>query len=612
MGRSIWFPAAAAAALLIITFATYAPALRAGFIIDDDEFVGGEVTGVRSFDLQRVWFRLGETHQYYPLAYTTFRAESRLYGANPHPYHRTNIVLHALNALLLWAVLRRLSIPGAWFASALFAVHPVQVESVAWIAERKTLLSAGFYLLSLLVFIRFHGLDRAARPGKGWILYGLSLLLFAGALLSKTAALTLPAAILLLIWWKRGRIARRDVLLVAPFFAIGLALGMVTNWVERTYCGASGALWDLSAIQRVLVAGRALCFYAAKIAMPVHLSFNYGRWTIDPGLWWWFLYPLAVLAVLGSLWILRGRIGRGPLAALLFFAGTLFPVLGFFNIFFFRYSYVADHFQYLACIGLIVLAVASTARLLSSLDARGRRIGALAGVLVGGVLVAALAGLSWNRAHAFESRETLCRDTLEENPKSWLAENNLGDIYLKKGELGPAMEHLERALALGPDYIETRINLAIAMMNLGRFDEAIEQAKRAVEIDPRNVLGYHQVGSAYLRAGRAAEAIPWLQEALALDPSFVKAQVALGTALAQAGRADEGIAWLEKALVREPENPTALTNLGIALANLGRYPESIRRLEEASRLDPNNPAIMRNLDIVRERAKGSGNAAGPM
>ena len=353
------------------------PALRGGFNWDDDAYVTNNLTLRSVHGLSQIWGQLTATPQYYPLVFTSFWLEYHLWGLNPLGYHVVNVLLHALAAMLLWRVLVRLQLPGAWLAAGIFALHPVAVESVAWVTERKNVLSAVFYFAAALAYLRWRddgttttGL-RATSSWRSLVLYLLSLALFICALFSKTVTASLPAALLLVIWWKHGRIAGRDVWPLLPFFVAGAALGLVTSWLERTHVGANGPEWALSFFDRCLIAGRALWFYAGKLFWPANLTFIYPRWQIDPGIWWQWLFPAAAIALVMILWSLRGRIGRGPLVAVLFFAGTLLPALGFANVYPMRYSFVADHFQYLASVGLIVLAAAGLTKNLPASSVRG-------------------------------------------------------------------------------------------------------------------------------------------------------------------------------------------------------------------------------------------------
>lgn len=602
-----WEPLAAAGALLAITIVAHAPAFDAGYVVDDEEYVVENALLHDATGLQRIWVEPGATSQYYPLVFTSFWLEYQLWGTEPVGYHAVNVALHAVNVLLVWVLLARLGLPCAWLGAALFGVHPVNVESVAWVAERKNVLSAAFYFLSLLTFLRWRPLSpEPGQAGDRTGLYLLSLALFLLALLSKTATVTLPAAILVLIWWKRGRVASPDALAVAPMFAMAFVLGLVTLRLETTSVGATGALWDLSPLERVLIAGRALWFYASTLAWPSGLAFDYGRWNVDTGAAWQYLYPLAALAVVAASWSLRHRLGRGALAAVLLYAGTLAPTLGFLSVAFFRYSFVANHFHYIASVVLLAAAAACAARLLARASTPTARRCAHLGVALA---LALLGALSWQQARAYESLETLCRHTLARSPTSWLANNILGEMHLRRGEAERALPYLEAARQAGPDYFETLVNLAIAYMNLARYDESIAQARHAVEVAPSQPDGYRHVADALQRSGRPGQAIPWYRQALERDPDSVGSLVGLGSALARAGRAEDAIPLLEAALLADARSVAALSNLGIALASVGRFTEAAARFEAALRIEPGNATVARNLDLARRRAGDA--AAGP-
>ena len=339
------------ALLLTATFAAYYPAWHGGLLWDDDAHVTrSELRSAAG--LWRIWFDLGATQQYYPLTHSAYWAQYQVFGDATFGYHAANIALHALSAFLLALTLRRLDVPGAWLAAGVFALHPVHVESVAWITELKNTLSGVFYLGSALAYVRFD--DR--RESRH---YAAALILFVLALLGKTVTATLPAALLVVLWWRRGHLRwRANVRPLVPFFVIGAAAGLTTAWVEETLIGARGAGFELTVIERCLVAGRAVWFYLGTLVWPANLTFVYPRWQIDPQELTQFLYPLAVIALLAALWLLRNRV-RAPLAALLIFCGTLLPALGFLNVYPFRYSYVADHFQYLASIPILTLIAAA-------------------------------------------------------------------------------------------------------------------------------------------------------------------------------------------------------------------------------------------------------------
>lgn len=289
--KAFWL-AAAIVALVVIG---YIPALRCGFIWDDDLYVTGNATLRDGAGLNRIWLEVGATPQYYPLVFTTFWLERRVWGIAPASYHLTNVLLHAATAVLLFAALRRLRVPGAWLAAVLFAIHPVQVESVAWITERKNVLSGLFYLAAFLAYMRFCGVEQQSDSGRRpWKFYALSLLFFVAALLSKTVTCTLPAAIVLILWWKQKWFRWRNIWPLIPMALLGFAAGLFTAIMERQHVGAQGPDWDFSLLERALIAGRAVWFYVLSILAPVNLMFIYPRWQIDAGEWWQYLFPLGL------------------------------------------------------------------------------------------------------------------------------------------------------------------------------------------------------------------------------------------------------------------------------------------------------------------------------
>jgi hypothetical protein len=339
--------------LAVLAFAAYQPAWHGGFLWDDDAHVTRpELQSAHG--LWRIWFDLESTQQYYPLTHTVFWVEQQFFGYAPLGYHLVNIGLHALNACLLLLLLRWLAVPGAFLAAVLFALHPVMVESVAWITELKNTLSGAFYLGAALCYLRF---DVTRRRSS----YGAALTLFVLALLSKTVTATLPCALLVVLWWRRGRLVwRQDWVPLLPFLVLGVAAGSLTAWVERSLIGAEGAEFNLTLAERCLVAGHAFWFYLGKLVWPENLIFIYPRWELHPEEWWSYVYPAGALLMLAGAWGLRRR-WRAPLAGLLYFSGTLVPVLGFFNVYPFRFSFVADHFQCLASLGLLVPVSAALA-----------------------------------------------------------------------------------------------------------------------------------------------------------------------------------------------------------------------------------------------------------
>jgi tetratricopeptide (TPR) repeat protein len=630
------------ALIVLLTLVAYLPALRGGFVWDDNEYVTENQT-LRSFDgLEQIWLKPEATPQYYPLVFTSFWAEYHLWKLHPFGYHLVNVLLHALSAILLWRVLRRLKLQGAWWAAAIFALHPIQVESVAWITERKNVLSGVFYFLALLAYFRFRTPkeEAAAVRRRDWRFYRLVIGLFLCALLSKTVTLSLPAVILLLVWWKTGRLEKQDVLELAPLFVMGAGLGLVTAWLEKHHVGASGAEWALSLGQRCLLAGRALWFYAGKLFWPRQLTFIYPRWEIDAGAWWQYVFPVAAVVVLSALWLLRQRIGRGPLVAVLCFAGTLAPALGFMDVYPFRYSFVADHFQYLACIGLITLAASAGATICKRAGGWSEYVG----VLTVAAVLMMLGASTWRQCHVYRDLETLWRDTLAKNPGAWLAHNNVGVALASQGKLSEAMAEYTAALRANPDFAESHYNMGNALASQGKLleavaefreavrdkpkyasahynmgnalasqgkvSEAVAEYREALRINPDNVKGHNNLGAALASQGKLSEAMAEYTAALRINPDFAEAHNNLGLALAGQGRLAEATAEYTAALRSKPDYAEAHYDLGVALVRLGRVQEAIGHLQQAVRIQPDSAAAHYNLALALEQAGNLKDAIG--
>ena len=570
--------------IVAITLVTYLPALRDGFVWDDFENVALNQSLHSLAGLKQIWVNPHASYQYYPLTYTSFWIEYHLWGLHPFGYHLVNVLLHALNAILLGMALESLAVPGAWLAALIFAVHPVHVESVAWITERKNVLSGVFVLVSLLAYLRF----AAGSENRGrW--YATSIFLFLCALLAKTSSTVLPIAILLMAWWKDGQFRPPKLAPVIPFFVLSAVLGLVTVWVEVHDVGAQGPEWSMTAAQRVLVAGRSVWFYAGKLVWPHPLTFIYPRWRVDASEWRQFLFPASALAVLGLLWALRGRIGKGPLAGGLFFVCAAAPVPALFQVYFMHYSYVADHFQYLASMGLIALAAAMLRRGLRPPAVR---------TAVCGVVLPILAVLSWQRCAAFRNDESVWGDTLKGNPDCWMAQNNLGAILFDRGEDTEAVSHFEQALRVKPDYAEAYNNLGTAMVREGRIPEAVADYEQALRLKPGYANALFNLGNALAQEGKIDEAIADYEQSLQIYPYSAEAHYNLGNALVVKGKLDEAVAHYEQALRLMPDYAEAQNNLGRTLLQQGKIEDAIEHLERALRIRPDYAEAHNNLGFA--------------
>ncbi|WP_175414940.1 tetratricopeptide repeat protein [Nibricoccus aquaticus] len=565
--------------MLLVALAVYWPALRGEFIWDDDAHVTR--VDLRSLGgLWRIWFEPGATQQFYPLLHSAFWMEHKLWGDAPIGYHLVNVGLHAGAATLFAMLLRRLAVPGAWLAGILFLVHPVCVESVAWISEQKNTLSLVLYLVAAHAYLRFEG---KRSPG----IYALATAVFVLALLTKTVTASLPAALLVVGWWRHGRLEwRRDVAPLLPWFVAGAVSGLFTAHFERVLIGAEGADFALEWADRLVLAGRVFWFYAGKLLWPGELMFFYPRWTIDAGLWWQWLFLAAGIALLGGLawWARRAR---GPLAVALLFGGSLFPVLGFFNVYPFLFSYVADHFQYLASLSVFALAGAGLSRL--EMTARWAAVVALSLVL--GVL-------SWRQAGMYRDPFTLYETTLERNPACWMAHTNLGIALVESGRADLALAHHEEALRLRPEYAKGEHNYGKALNHLGRFAEAVAPLRRAVALKPDFASAHNELGAALMSTGRTEEGVLHLETAVSLSRDFGMAHWNLGLALALSERVKEALPHFEAAVRLMPGDVDVRLELSLALASESRYAEAIVQLEKALELRPDSVAAHQQLALV--------------
>jgi len=612
-----------------VALAAYSQVFTAGFIWDDDDYLTQNPHIPASDGLLRIWALNGESPQYYPLVFTTYFIEYRLWGLNPAGYHTVNILMHIANALLVWQLLRRMGFGGGYWVGLIFAVHPVHVESVAWIMERKNVMAGLFFLLAWHAYLRFEERGR-------WRHYGLAFSFFLLSLWSKTVTSSLPLLMLLARWWRGKPVGRREILHVTPFVAAGLIMGSVTAGYERLFVlhGARAAHWQMDLPERILVAGRAFWFYIGKLLWPHPLVFNYPRWEIDTGSLLQWVWPLAVLALAAGVAACRGGLRRGLAAGLGFYAISIAPALGFVNVAPMRYSFVADHFQYLASLGIIATVVGIPVWCVEAWS-RGRppRAGAAArraAAVAGGVIVLALSVLTWSQSSHYRDIEALWRHTIQENPRSWLARGNLGIILRRRGDLDEAarqfeqvlkdwpdwaepsaaahtnlgnialdrnrldeaVAHYERAVELQPGQLQARLNLANIRRDRGELDAAIEQYRRVLGTEPSYWTAHFNLGVALERKGDAAGAEASYRAALYHQPAFGQARASLAELLARGGRAQEGIATLREGLRLDPDDEDLRIDLALSLAASGQWKESIEAVGEGLRRDPQDTRLI--------------------
>ena len=592
--------------LLLAVLVAYQPALNGGFVWDDDAWTTNIAHLTSDFHgLWEMWSRPTALQQYYPLTGTTFWLDHQLWGAWTLPYHLENVALHGIAVLLFWRLLQQLQVPGAWLAAAILALHPMMVESVAWIAERKNVLSMVLFLAALLAYGRLVSFwSGAAVPPWPHRSYLRALVLFLAALLAKVSTFALPPVILLLAWWKRGRLRwREEVLPVLPFFLLAVIMGAGVMWLEKHQVGAEGAAWQMSFMERTVNACRAWWFYVGKLLWPAPLPPIHPPWdaaqTFIPA-WGW---PLSVLLLALAVWWRRVWLGRGAVVALLFFTGILLPVLGFLNVYGMLYAPVADRWVHLPCLGLIALFAAAVS-VLSGRFHCPWFIPALACVLL-----PALGWLTWRQARLYQDNETLMRAALRMNPRCWVAAYNLGNILKQHNRADEAMGLFQQVLRLNPQHVKAHNTLATSLMEAGRFEAALVELRTTIALMPWLAVAHQNLGNCLLRMGKVEAAASCYQKAVELAPDLADAHNNLAGILYQQGNHAGALAHYQRVVALRPGSADAHGNLGVVLAHGGRPSEGAAEYAAALQLQPKHPVILSNLawllatcpdDVVRD------------
>jgi tetratricopeptide (TPR) repeat protein len=602
--------AACVAAIILITALAYLPSINGGFIWDDHQLLTENRIIPAADGLYRLWCTT-ESPDFWPMTYSTFWIEWRLWGMHQIGYHATNLMLHILGTLLIWIGLRRLSIPGAFLAAAIFAVHPVNVESVAWIAQRKNLMAMLLFLLSILFYLKDIKRADMTLPAANYPLptsssfmihhssfrstYWLSLAAFVLAMLSKGSVAILPVVLLGAVWRLRP-INRRDLVQVVPFFVVAVGFTAVNVWFQTL--GMEESIRTATFTDRLLGAGGIVWFYLYKSALPFNLIFVYPMWHVraENLLWWCPL--VAVLAVTAVLWWFRNSWSRPLLFAWGFFCVALVPVLGFADVYFMKFSLVADHYQHIALIGVAALAAAAFDTWRGRVRGYARRAATGAAIVVLG----ALAILTWRQNGMYIDESTVYRTTIEKNPSCWMAHANLGNILLKAGRWQDAIPYFEKTLELKPDFAEAGYDWGNALYSLGKFNEAAEHYRQAVRVKPKYAEAYNNLGNALLAAGRLPDAISQYRQAIRCNPDFALAHLNLGNALGKTGDLPEAIDQYRQALHLQPDYAEGHNSLGILLVSNNKLPEAIAHYNEAIRLRPGYVEARSNLGAALMRS----------
>jgi tetratricopeptide (TPR) repeat protein len=625
------------AVIVMLTVVAYLPSMQGQFVFDDLGLISGNQMVKARDGLYRFWFT-AEAPDYRPLTWTLWWLEWRLWDGRTTGYHVVNVLLHAANAVLVWVILRRLNPaasafgagPGAWLTAAVFALHPVNVATVAWISEQKNTLSMLFYAMSILLYLRFDAGNSAAvgphsevgprcvaatdwtrssrRTPSGQAaslsMYFLSLLAFLLALLTKTAVVMLPVVLLGCVWWRHGRVSTRDWLCSVPYFAASWVMSLVT--IVQHHRAMEEVVQPGGFAARVATAGWIPWFYLSKALAPVNLTLIYPKWEVDGSRWVSYVPGVILIGCLAVFWWNRKTWGRPLLFGLGYFVVMLFPVLGFFDQAFYRYSWVADHWQYYSIVGVIALAVAAGERIGRRTDQRGRLVGArvpkLSPALASVAVLIVLGAATWRRGHVYTDGQTLWRDNVTKNQSSWMAYNNLGFALAQAGNYQEAIEQFERALRLKPDDADAHNNFGTALLRQGRVEDAIRHYEQVVQLEPNNAQAYFNLGVALERAGKLQNAIDQYRRALQIEPESAETHANLGNALFETGKLQEAIDQYQEALRIKPDYADAHNNLGGTLFRLGRVSEAVAHFEQALRLAPGMVETHYNLGVALEQA----------
>ena len=583
-------------ALALLVAVSYFPATQGGFVWDDNIFIVNSDPVQAADGLWRIWFSPSTTgeHHYWPLTYTTFWLEHKLWGFAPVGYHAVNLLLHFVNALLLWRLLLRLSVPGAVFVAAVFAVHPIHVEPVAWIIGRKDLLATLLYLTAVLAYFGFLAEDRpAVRTAR----YVLALVLFAAGLLCKSTVVTLPAALLIWHWWQQGRIAAGDLVRLSGFFALGLAI-VGADWAFYR------SKWDseitYSLIERALLASRILWFYVARLLWPTESPVFYPLWEVhvSDGLAWACL--VAAVSVVVLLWRARHRIGRGPLAGVLFFAVTLSPVLGFIDFSYMLFSFIGDRYQYLACAGVISVLIAAAVRAADRLS--GVPIRMCQGVAC---FVLVILGMgTWQQTKIYRDELTFFNHIIAHNPEARSVHLGLSNALLKLGRVEEALAASRIAMERDPNAGGGYINAATALRHLGRPDEAEAILRRFMATGSQkvahNVLALANLVAGLLERDRIDEAEEHLHRLQTLEPRALIGIELQAKLRFKQGRYAESLTAFQTLVKNNPTNATAHSDMAVVLFQMGRVEEALQSFDRALAIDPTNQTARANREQVRK------------
>ncbi len=581
--------------LFFLAAIVYLPSLEARFIWDDNTFFDANPIMEDPNALYRFWFTR-DAPDYFPLVSTNLWFQRQLWGIDPFGYHAVNIAFHASNVVLFWLILTTLNLPGAWFAALVFAWHPIQTESVSWVTQIKNVQSMFFYLAAALFYFKYD------LQGGRWRL-GASLFFFLCALLSKTAVVMFPVVLLLYHWTLKPLTCKESTCRTGPFFAMSLVFGLITIWFQYTSAGASGEDWSLTFIERTVNAGFVIWFYLQKLFVPIDLTFIYPRWSFDPSVITSWFPHLMLAVVLTLVFRCRNRWGYYPIFALGYYLVSLFPVMGFLNIYFLRYSFVADHYQYIAGQGIISLTVcgafSKTNQLITKFP-KGTLLKYWA-IIAGLSTVCVLGFLTWKQQEIYQNPIALWKDTIEKNPNAWIAHNNLGNEYSKAGRFNLAAKSYSNTLKVKPDYAEAEDNLGLALLKLNRLEESKEHFLRATRLDPTIWQAHNNLGTIFGNQGNMQEAAKHFEAALKIDSGNFEIHNNLGLVYGALNEREKALMHFEFALKGKRNLHNVYLNIGNFFLERGEDENALLNFRKALQHNPTFLEARKSINKILQK-----------
>jgi tetratricopeptide (TPR) repeat protein len=578
--------------LFLLAAAIYIPSLEARFIWDDNTFFDANPIMEAPNALYRFWFTK-DAPDYFPLVSTNLWVQRQLWDIEPLGYHSVNILFHAANVVLFWLILSSLNVPGSWLAALVFAWHPIQTESVSWVTQIKNVQSTFFYLLAVLYYLKYDS------RGGTWRM-SLSLFFFLCALISKTAVVMLPVVLFLYHLTIKPMSLKELSVRTGPFFAMSLVFGLITIWFQYTSAGASGKEWSMTFVERTVNAGFTIWFYIQKIFIPLNLTFIYPRWNFDPSTISSWAPHLMLVVVLFLILRNREKWGGYPTFAIGYFLVSLFPVMGFLNIYFFLYSFVADHYQYIAGQGIIALIVCGGAAKATNLSERypNNNFFRFGFLIVVCAVTLFLGFMTWNQQKIYQNPIALWNDTIKKNPKAWIAHNNLGNEYSKAGRFDLAVKNYSDTLKVKPDYAEAEDNLGLALLKLNRPEESKAHFLRSIRLDSSIWEAHNNLGTIYGNEGNMSEAAKHFEAALKINPRNTEIHNNLGLVYGTLNRREDALRHFDFALQDSQIRHYVHTNIGNYFMQEGNDENALFHFRKALQIDPNHEDARKKMEKI--------------